>query len=455
MHFRPSSVILWTPGLLLEIMRVSNQAFRGLFNQITFNQIARRGIRKTIKKFLPIGLGLFVLFTAVAIWEIPQWQANSLPSITKAPITPKERAEIENAFRGTLIQGLGGLFFILTAYFTWRNIQNAEEKQDSERFSKAVEMLGDKDKIEVRLGGIYSLEKIAKDSPKDYHWTIMEVLTSFIRENSPRFTNKEKQTLVESYLSEQDKKEADTKDPPRITTDIQAALTVIGRREVKNDEDEKLKLPLTNLSGADLSEAKLSGADLSGADLSKAKLRDAKLRDANLSYADLSKAKLSGADLFKADLFKADLFKAILGESVLFEAFFKKADLSKAFRRSGADLSEAVLTEAILFEAFLSKANLFKADLFKADLFKAKLRDAYLNEAVLSKANLSGAELNEAYLSGADLSGANLSDADLSGANLSDADLSGAIVESTTFGDNTGLSEEDKNNLKQRGAIFG
>ncbi len=38
--------------------------------------------------------------------------------------------------------------------------------------------------LEVRLGGIYALERIARDSPKD-HWTIMEVLTAYVRENSP------------------------------------------------------------------------------------------------------------------------------------------------------------------------------------------------------------------------------------------------------------------------------
>jgi hypothetical protein len=52
----------------------------------------------------------------------------------------------------------------------------------TERFSKAVEQLGS-DKLEVRLGGIYSLERIAYDSDRD-HWTIMEVLTSFIQEKS-------------------------------------------------------------------------------------------------------------------------------------------------------------------------------------------------------------------------------------------------------------------------------
>ncbi len=37
--------------------------------------------------------------------------------------------------------------------------------------------------LEVRLGGIYALERIAHDSPKNQS-TIMEVLTAYVRENS-------------------------------------------------------------------------------------------------------------------------------------------------------------------------------------------------------------------------------------------------------------------------------
>ena len=37
----------------------------------------------------------------------------------------------------------------------------------------------------IRLGGIYALERIAKDSEKD-HGPIMEVLTAYVRENAPR-----------------------------------------------------------------------------------------------------------------------------------------------------------------------------------------------------------------------------------------------------------------------------
>ena len=52
----------------------------------------------------------------------------------------------------------------------------------TDRFTKAIEQLGS-DKLDVRIGGIYALERIARDSAKD-HPTVMEVLTAFIREHS-------------------------------------------------------------------------------------------------------------------------------------------------------------------------------------------------------------------------------------------------------------------------------
>ena len=38
----------------------------------------------------------------------------------------------------------------------------------------------------MTIGGIYALEHIALDSPKDYHPTVMEVLAACIREHSDK-----------------------------------------------------------------------------------------------------------------------------------------------------------------------------------------------------------------------------------------------------------------------------
>ena len=35
--------------------------------------------------------------------------------------------------------------------------------------------------LSVRLGGIYALERLAKEHPEEYHIQIMELLCSFVR----------------------------------------------------------------------------------------------------------------------------------------------------------------------------------------------------------------------------------------------------------------------------------
>jgi hypothetical protein len=56
------------------------------------------------------------------------------------------------------------------------------QRRITESFTKAVEQLA-RDKIEVRLGGIYALERISRESELDY-WPVMEILTAFARERT-------------------------------------------------------------------------------------------------------------------------------------------------------------------------------------------------------------------------------------------------------------------------------
>jgi hypothetical protein len=65
------------------------------------------------------------------------------------------------------------------------NVQakTAEQGHITDRFTKAIEQLGS-EKLAVRMGAIYALERLSKDSPED-HWTIMEVLTAYVRDNAP------------------------------------------------------------------------------------------------------------------------------------------------------------------------------------------------------------------------------------------------------------------------------
>lgn len=55
--------------------------------------------------------------------------------------------------------------------------------QITERFTRAIDQLGS-NTLDVRLGRIYALERIAEDSPED-HPQVIEVLTAYVREHTP------------------------------------------------------------------------------------------------------------------------------------------------------------------------------------------------------------------------------------------------------------------------------
>jgi len=195
-----------------------------------------------------------------------------------------------------------------------------------------------------RISGIQALGEIAKDSPR-YHWQIMEVLAAFVRTNVPR---KEEEEGEERS--------------PKLPDDIQAALTVIGRRDTEKDpENQKIDLRNTNLGGANLMNAKLQRADFSGANL-----RNAYLPGANLQGAIFNKADLTGAELFGVDLRRANLIDANLQEAELSRSLLHKADIWNANLRGtrikGADLLKAKLPSAKLQGANLSDAENLKQD---------------------------------------------------------------------------------------------
>ncbi len=53
-----------------------------------------------------------------------------------------------------------------------RTYELTEQGQATDRYIKAIEQLGS-DKLDVRIGGIYALERVARDSARD-HPTVME-----------------------------------------------------------------------------------------------------------------------------------------------------------------------------------------------------------------------------------------------------------------------------------------
>ncbi|MFD8645457.1 pentapeptide repeat-containing protein [Streptomyces zaomyceticus] len=285
---------------------------------------------------------------------------------------------------------LPGLAALAALLFTWvqvgqagKELQISEQGQITNRFNAAIGNLGS-GSMDVRLGGIYALQRIMQDSVRD-HSTVVSVLAAYVRRHAP--------VSGEGALPQQTGPAE-----PAPPADVQAAMTVLADRLPSRDTGPALELQSTDLRGlkfriaaghrlafrgAVFSFARLRGAAMANSDLRDALLDGTDLREAQLFYSDLTGAYMAGADLTGTLL-----CAQIAGTGVTDQGQRRCASME------GATLEGATLTEADLNGAELSRADLRGADLSGADLRHANLTGADLTDADLTGAKLAGAKLN-------------------------------------------------------------
>ncbi|WSQ15086.1 pentapeptide repeat-containing protein [Streptomyces sp. NBC_01231] len=334
-----------------------------------------------------------------------------------------------------VILSLPGLAALAALLFTWIQVSQTrqelsivEQGQITSRYNAAINNLGSSS-ADVRLGGIYALERLMVDSERD-HPTVVSVLAAFVRQHAPA------------------RAKVDVAGIERPHADIEAVMNVLTERRLDRDQDLMLDLSKTDLSGwKPVHSVQLENANLTGSNLIKTDLNSTNLRTATLDKADLRGASLSGADLRDVSLFESNLREVEMYGVRASGAFFCY-DLSAGESSPCPDMTAAVFTGADLKHAYLNGANLTKAELCGtihgfafdeetgeesettewecATLTRADLSGANLSGMRLAHINLSGAKLNGADLTGTDLSKANLTNANLTGADLSNANLTGA-----------------------------
>jgi hypothetical protein len=216
-----------------------------------------------------------------------------------------------------IVQAAGGAALLVGLLFTARNLRATQDKLDidrqgqlTNRFIQATgqlgaELKGGQPNVEVRLGGIYALNRISNDWPKDY-WPIADVLTAYVRHNA-----------------QWDLSSPEPHDP-KPTTDIQAILTILGRNDPPGGFSERHKLDLrnTDLRGAEFWDAHMEWTDFWGAHLDGAQLWGAVLRHAKLDHAHLAGANLRGAKLEGASLQGTNITGAVFDRDTVWPTGF-------------------------------------------------------------------------------------------------------------------------------------
>jgi len=276
------------------------------------------------------GLAGFLL-TAYAVLKLaPDWFAET------DGLDAKGRSDARHGVRTASLALLAGALAVIGAIYTARTFALNRAGQLTERFTRAIEQLGHKE-LDVRLGGIYALERIAEDSNRDRP-QVVEVLTAYVREHARRkdVAPREHAKLVGALVPGGD---WDPDTPAHPATDVQAALTVLARRKFDREREASRAM--------DLSYTNLRGADLRGGNFAAA----------TFTQTDLRQTSLDGTDLTGA--------------------FFLSADLRRAY------LTDAKLQKSSLVESNLSKAQLYGANLSSSKIVGTVLTDAYFDERTI------------------------------------------------------------------------
>lgn len=237
------------------------------------------------------------------------------------------------------------LFTGLSLQQTRQQNQLAQSGQITDRFNAAVTNLGSSNET-IRIGGIYALQRIMQDSPRDQP-AVIQVLTAFIREQAPR-----KPLAGAAPITTVGAK---TGLAPAI--DVQTALAVLVSRNRANDDGSRIDLESTNLSNANLTNADFLGADLSGSDLTGATLDGADIDGAILTDANLTHAQMLWGDAIAVDLAGANLTDADFSSSDLTGATLTGADV-EGTNLAFANLTSVTLVDTDLYLAHLSGTNL-------------------------------------------------------------------------------------------------
>jgi len=222
--------------------------------------------------------------------------------------------------------------------------------QISERFSRAIQQVSNKESLVVRVGGIYSLESVANDS-KEVSWHIYKLLVTYLRQ------------LIATT----------TKTSP----EVQLILDILGRRSdryVGQGIGDYINLSDLNLSGyklkGDFSYISFKCCGMDNCEFS------GKFSYANFSQANMCKITFKTQDALEVNFQNCNLTEAVFDVSFCESCYFNDGDLRqvsfKGANLKGSDMSGTNSINSDLRNANLQGVNFKKSVFDGADFRRAK-----------------------------------------------------------------------------------
>jgi hypothetical protein len=220
----------------------------------------------------------------------------------------KEKLELENSLRATSVQGIAAIVAVVvasvgltqlfnTAHTTKRQLALSASSQDATVFTEAITQLaaaGDKNQP-ARLGGVYSLLRLATDDPAEYRSRVVDVLSTYVRQTAPRSSK-----IPIGPLS--------ARDPS-----IQKALSALGSFTPRSTNAEfslSLDTPDDDSKALYLGEATFDGGVFTTSDFAFDSLDGSTFRGADLEGSCFLAGSAGTADFRGADLRGASFLEA-------------------------------------------------------------------------------------------------------------------------------------------------
>ncbi|GAA1312020.1 pentapeptide repeat-containing protein [Saccharothrix xinjiangensis] len=216
-----------------------------------------------------IGALVVIVVGALAVVLAPRYSRRRLRDRANPPASAHEEFTATTELRRLVVEATAAVLLLVGSWVALSEYQTTKERQDSERFAQAIELLGGEDAT-VRIGAVYSLESVARSD--DLYYPVMDdMLTAMIRSKFPYGGS----TAAR---------------PPGAFADpvVQAAVRVLGRAPDRSGR----KL---DLSRSDLHHVDFLGGDFRGALFVDSNLAGATGADANFEGADFTGAAVGRA----------------------------------------------------------------------------------------------------------------------------------------------------------------
>ena len=266
--------------------------------------------------------------------------------------------------------------------------------------------------LEVRLGAIYALERIARDSVRDKK-SVFDILCAYARnpENSGKLKPvDEVPTNAEEFYKWQ-------AGLPSARVDMQACIYVLGSDLYADFEANIFDLSRANFQSVKFSNCNLSGANLEGANLDAtsfdgtvasqaildrchvkaATVKTTSLNNSSLDHADISFCRLSDTSLIGSEGRKTKFSNAILSNCDLRYCHFKEATFTSVTFQSGIcswiSLKQSHIDATTFRETDAQYVNFRDASLFDTSFFRVDLRGSDFSGSTLYKTGFFGCDL--------------------------------------------------------------